>query len=149
MIDYKNGIDVVTDINTDDNDIWYAIFVTIFNGFILTRFPVDKAKINIDEIKQNSYLLQNSLDYTSSSTLYWRLSRSYNNLDSNYNSILDVICQTTDYQLKVMNFNTTSSDFSSTFVINTSTPFYPFHYSKYNTTLVYFWGDTEMQSIHR
>ena len=139
MIDYKNGIDVGTGIAVKDN-ICFVLAVCVYNGYIFSMFPLSKDKIDIEMIKQSSFLLEGHKEYDFSILPSCKLSQSMNNIDVNYNDMIGIVWQPVESQIKIMNFNLTSSFFQSTIILNLSTSYYLAAVVNYNTTLIFFWG---------
>ena len=148
MIDYENGIDAATNALII-NDICHILVFTVFNGYIFTNFPIERNQIDIEIMKQRSFRLENPLYYTSLSNFYWGYLHSVNNLDSDYNSILRIVCQKQENQLKIMNFNLTESIFKSTTVIDFNISFFSSVFIAYNSTLIYVWGGTLTPENHQ
>ena len=148
MIDYTNGIDAVANALII-NDVCYTIVFTVFNGYIFTNFPIERSQIDIEIMKKSAFRLENSLYYTSLSNYYWTYLHNINNLDTDYNSILMIVCQTQENQSKIMNYNMTESMFKSTTVIDFNVSFFPSIFIAYNSTLIYVWGGTTTPLNHQ
>ena len=148
MIDYAIGIDAAAK-SLIINDVCYILLFTAFKGYIFTKFPIERSQIDIEIIKQSSFRLENPLYYTSLSNYYWDFLHKVNNLDSDYNSILMIVCQTQENQSKIMNFNLTESMFKYTTVIDFNISFFPSVFIAYNSTLIYVWGGIATQQDHR
>ena len=141
MIDFANGVDALQNALII-NDVCYILVFSVFNGYIFTNFPIERSQIDIEIMKQNSLRLEDSFYSTSLSFYYWTYLHNDNNFNSDYNSILMIVCQTKENQSKIMNFNLTESMFKSTTVIDFNISFFPSVFVPYNSTLIYVWGGT-------
>ena len=142
MIDYKNGIDIELSYPIIYNSYWYILSASISNGNLFTFFPIDKNSIQLQSIKDRSFMLMQSQSSNMAVQFYWSLFQSLTNLDNKFNSLIGVIWQNSSSQITVMYFNTTSSAFESTYAINFNSVFYIWYFGNYNTTLLYVWGVT-------
>ena len=140
MLDYKYGIDYgFSSLIGSDKNI-YSLSFSVFNGYLFIQLPIEKQKIDTDKIKQRSFLLENPALSSLNVKFYWSMFQNTNNIDESYNSLIGMLFQMKDNQLKIMYFSINSSSFTSTTVINTDQEFLISPFVVYNSTLIYTWG---------
>ena len=118
MIDYENGMDLELRNPIIYNSYWYCLYLNLFSGFLFTFFPIDKNSIQLQSIKDNSFMLMQFQFLNSEKQSFWSLFQSLINLDYKYNSLIGIIWQNSTSHIAVMYFNTASSAFDSTYAIN-------------------------------
>ena len=93
MIDYSNGIDyAVTNPLMIGEDL-FILTKSPFNGYLFTKIPIIKNDIDIEVIKQNSYLWQRSNLSNLTAHFYWEIFHNSDNIDEKYNDIIGLLCK--------------------------------------------------------
>ena len=91
MIDYNNGIDIEISHPIVYGTSCYILSLSVSNGILFSKIPTDKSEINIQEIKNQSYLLKQSSSSVLGVLFYCFMFQDLNNLDESYNDLIGMI----------------------------------------------------------
>ena len=149
MIDYGNGIDIPIFNPIVYQEIWYFLSFTTYNGYLFSYFPINESQIDIEKIKEHSYLLKSAKVSKLSIQLYWFMLQNLNNLDEKFNKFICILWGMSDTQIAIMQFNTTNYSFERTPKFTTDSSFYISGLYFYNSTFAYIWGDNIDGQSHR
>ena len=147
MIDYGNGLEISISTPIIYRENWYILSFTTYQGYLFTYFPINKSQIEIQKIKEHSYLLRRSQISKISVQLYWTTSYSSNNLDEKFNDFICILWRVNDRETAIMHFNITKSSFEITSKFNTNSTFSIASLSFYNSTLAYWWGKEQQINL--
>ena len=118
---------------------WFILSFTTYQGYLFTYFPINKSQIDIQKIKEHSYLLRRSQISKMSVQIYWTTPYVSNNLDEIFKNFICILWRVNDKQTAVMHFNITKSSFELTSKFDTNSSFSITDFIFYNSTLVYLW----------
>ena len=93
MIDYINGIDFAVTNPLMIGENVYILTKSMFNGYLFTKIPIINNDIDIEVIKQNSYLWQRSNLSNLTAQFYWSIFHNSDNIDETYNNIIGLLCK--------------------------------------------------------
>ena len=147
MVDYNNGIDITIYPPVIYKSHWYSLIPSISNGNLFISFSIDKNMIDLQEIKSNSILFKPSMIFSSLILFNFALFQSVSNLDEKYNDLIGIIWQSSNIQIDIAYFNSTTSIFESTLNVILNKGFYIWYFVNYNTTLIYVWGESQRNNI--
>ena len=147
MIDYNNGIDIEISHPIVYGTSCYILSLSVSNGILFSKIPTDKSEINIQEIKNQSYLLKQSSSSVLGVLFYCFMFQDLNNLDESYNDLIGMIWQNSKTQVSSIYYNATSSTFDLAMLFSFNYPYYIHFFNAYNTTLIYVYGGISQSNV--